>query len=61
MPNASRNLKSALAVRIERNFASPLASGRLSFASVGLRASTQEIDWEERRWQLEWDRRNIED
>jgi hypothetical protein len=20
-----------------------------------------EIDWEERRWQMEWDRRNIED
>ena len=21
----------------------------------------EEIDWEERRWQMEWDRRNIED
>ena len=21
----------------------------------------EEIDWEERRWQMEWDRRNVED
>ncbi len=24
-------------------------------------SQSQNIDWEERRWQLEWDRRNIED
>jgi hypothetical protein len=24
-------------------------------------SSREDVDWEERRWQLEWDRRNVED
>ncbi len=30
-------------------------------ASADAQGRREEIDWEERRWQMEWDRRNIED
>ena len=30
-------------------------------AAATVQPLQQEIDWEERRWQLEWERRNIQD
>ena len=30
-------------------------------AAADAQGAQDEIDWEERRWQMEWDRRNIED
>jgi hypothetical protein len=38
--------------------ASPVAQTAKDAAQV---SSRKEVDWEERRWQLEWDRRNVED
>jgi len=32
-----------------------------SAASAACETPREEIDWEERRWQLEWARRNVED
>jgi hypothetical protein len=39
----------------------PLASFTFLRAASLQDSQSQNIDWEERRWQLEWDRRNIED
>jgi hypothetical protein len=36
-------------------------TAKASAASAASEASREEIDWEERRWQLEWARRNVED
>ena len=30
-------------------------------AADNAQGAHEEIDWEERRWQMEWDRRNVED
>jgi hypothetical protein len=30
-------------------------------AVAAVQPAQQEIDWEERRWQLEWERRNVQD
>ena len=30
-------------------------------ASSDAQGRPEDIDWEERRWQMEWERRNIED
>jgi len=30
-------------------------------AVADAQGSRDETDWEERRWQMEWDRRNVED
>jgi hypothetical protein len=30
-------------------------------AAADTQGAQDEIDWEERRWQMEWDRRNVED
>ena len=30
-------------------------------AGADAQGANDEIDWEERRWQMEWDRRNVED
>ena len=32
-----------------------------SAAAIAEAQHGDEIDWEERRWQMEWERRNIED
>jgi hypothetical protein len=32
-----------------------------SAAAADAQSAQDEIDWEERRWQMEWERRNVED
>ncbi|MGE0037118.1 MAG: hypothetical protein AB7S93_15880 [Xanthobacteraceae bacterium] len=40
---------------------SNIQSASPATAATEAQSAHEEIDWEERRWQMEWDRRNIED
>jgi hypothetical protein len=40
---------------------SNIQSASPATAATEAQRAHEEIDWEERRWQMEWDRRNIED
>ena len=40
---------------------SNIQSASPATAAPEAQSAHEEIDWEERRWQMEWDRRNIED